>query len=305
MKKTVSSGSLPEIAQAIDRAYDLAFSLVSRLRFAESFATQAAELTAIDFFPDEEQQIAESIARAKGRLFDRRSDLQDLCSLIDADLEELVEAFNGVTIEVFGFSYEDTKDFKETGDPSVYGTLTKINGGVCYEVKRWISETLGFLSLAEQLPVKLDLSLRQKCNDLADGFPMNHDFERAVRKRILFEKSVLTRNAKAFAETKGIIGSTTVTTPKGRKKPGKTPDQTKRERAYLSLLAEYEKWQDKQAKRSGPGDWFEARSLWSSKSKTFFKQLCGEDDLNDSESVILRKAIRNAQTIARRQASGD
>jgi len=216
MKKTISSGSLPEIAQAIDRAYGLAFSLVSRLRFAESFATQAADLTMVTCFPgeDEADQIAKDNAQRKGNLFERRFELIELRELIDSDLEELREAFVGTVIEVFEFAFAELGDDETIGDRSAYAAITKLS----YAVRKWISETLGFLSLAESLPVNLDLSLRQKCNDLADGFPMAAELERAIRKRLLFEKSILTRNAKAYAETKGIVGSTTVTTPQGPKK---------------------------------------------------------------------------------------
>ncbi len=301
MKKTISSGSLPEIAQAIDRAYGLAFYMVSQLRFAESFATQAADLTAVAFFEgeDEEQRIAESIARAKGKLFDRRSDLQDLCSLIDSDREELREAFVGTVIEVFEFAFADLGDDEAIGDRSAYAAITKLS----YAVRKWISETLGFLSLAESLPVNLGLSLGQKCNELADGFPMAAELERAIRKRLLFEKSVLSRNVKAYAETKGIIGSTTVTTPQGRKKSEKTKEQLKREKSFLDLLSEYDKWQAKQSKRSGPVDWLEDKAKWSSKSKAFFKERCGERD--GTEAKIIKDSISFARKLSRKQASGD
>lgn len=214
MKKSNSSGSLPEIVEAIDRAYDLAFSLVSRLRFAEAFTTQAADLAVIAFFEgeDEEQRIAESIAQAKGKLFDRRSELIELRELIDSDLEGLREAFLGVTIEVFEFSYAETSDFETTGDQAVYASLTTL----AYAVRKWIGETIGYLGA---LDCFVDL---QNCNDLADGFPMNQNFERAIRKRLLFEKSILCRNVKAYAESRGIIGTTTTTTPQGRKKSEKT-----------------------------------------------------------------------------------
>jgi hypothetical protein len=291
--------TIPEIAQAIDQAYALAFSLVSRLRFAESFATQAADLTAIAFFPgeDEAERVAQAIAQAKGKLFDRRSELIELRELIDSDLEGLREAFLGVTIEVFEFSYAETKDFETTGDQAVYASLTTL----AYAVRKWIGETIGYLGA---LDCFVDL---QKCNDLADGFPMNQNFERAIRKRLLFEKSILTRNAKAYAETKGIVGTETTTIPQGRKKTEKTSDQIKTEKSYLSLLAEYSKWQVAQKKKTGrkrfgPDDWLEDQSRWSPKSKTFFRSLCGKDL---AASEILTKAIRNAQTIARRQASGD
>jgi len=341
MKKTISSGALPEIAQAIDRAYGLAFSLVSRLRFAESFATQAADLTAVAFFEgeDEEQRIAESVAHAKGKLFDRRSELIELRELIVSDLEELREAFVGTVIEVFEFAFAELGDDEAIGDRSAYAAITKLS----YAVRKWISETLGFLSLAESLPVNLDLSLRQKCNDLADGFPMNQNFERAIRKRLLFEKSILTRNAKAYAETRGIIKPTTgsrtfvdirkalnqieksnetifdgireeiknvfesATTPQGRKKTEKTKEQLKREKSFLDLLSEYEKWQVAQTKKTGrkrfsPDDWLKVQDLWSTKSKTFFRSLCGKD-LTGSE--IVTRAIKYARKLSRKQASGD
>jgi hypothetical protein len=296
MKKTITSGSLPEIAQAIDRAYDLAFSLVSRLRFAESFVTQAAELAVITFFEggDEEQRIAESVAQAKGKLFDRRSELIELRELIDADLKGLREAFLGVTIEVFEFSYAETNDFETTGDRTVYASLTTL----AYAVRKWIGETIGYLGALDCF-VNL-----QKCNDLADGFPMNQNFERAIRKRLLFEKSILTRNAKAYAETKGIIGSTTVTTPQGRKKTEKNPETIKTEKSYLSLLAEYEKWQEAQRKKTGrkrfgPGDWLKAQNLWSSKSKTFFRLLCDKRD-DDKKEIPCETIVDNAIKYARK-----
>lgn len=300
MNKNNSSGSLPEIVEAIDRAYDLAFSLISRLRFAETFATQSAELTTVSVFEgeDEAERIAESIAQTKGKLFDRRSDLQDLCSLIDSDLEGLREAFVGVPIEVFGFSYAELGDFEEADDRSAYASLNSI----AYAVRKWIGETIGFLSLAEQIPVNLDLSLRQKCNDLADGFPIDQNFERAIRKRLLFEKSILCRNAKAYAETRGIIGTETTTTPQGRKKSEKTKEQLGREKSFLDLLSEYEKWQDKQAKRSGPVDWLEDKAKWSSKSKAFFKERCGERD--GTEAKIIKDSISFARKIWK-QVSGD
>jgi hypothetical protein len=306
MKSKTSPGSVPEIAQAIDRAYDLAFSLVSRLRFAESFATQAAELTAIAFFEeeDEEQRIAEAIAQAKGKLFDRRSELIELRELIDSDLEELREASLGVVSEVFQFAFADLGDFEEAGDRSAYAVLTKLS----YAVRKWISETLGFLSLVEKLPVALDQSLREQCNEIADVFPMTAELERAIRKRLLFEKSILTRNAKAYAETKGIIGSTTVTTPTGRKKSEKTPKQIKLEKAYLDLLDDYKKWQLRKRKETGrkkfnPYQWYEDRKVWSSKSKSFFRSLCGEKD--DEAPKICYLAIRYAQDLFREQASGE
>ena len=123
MKETISSGSLPEIAQAIDRAYNLAFALVSRLRFAESFSNRASEMATIAFFEGEgeEQRIAEAIAQAKGKLFDRRSALIELRELIDSDLEELQEAFRGVTIAVFEFAYAELGDFEEADDRSEGG----------------------------------------------------------------------------------------------------------------------------------------------------------------------------------------
>jgi len=295
-------GSLPEIVEAIETAYDLAFSLVSRLRFAEGYATQAAELATVSFFEseDEEQAIAEAIAQTKGKLFERRENLIDLRSKIEEDLEGLREAFLGLPISVFEFSYAETGDFETTGDRAAYASLTT----VAYAVRRWVGETISFLSLIEKIPVALDPELSAKCDALADGFPMQRSFEQAIRKRLLLEKSILTRNVKAYAEARGIIGS--ATTPQGRKKSEKSPDQIKREGAYLSLLAEYEKWQASQEKKKGrkrfnPSQWLEAQKFWSPKSKRVFKQLCGEKE--GTEDQILKNAIRYAQKLTREQSS--
>jgi hypothetical protein len=132
---------------------------------------------------------------------------------------------------------------------------------------------------------------------------MNQNFESAIRKRLFLEKSVLHRNVKAFAESRGIGGSTTVTTPRGRKKSEKTPDQLKREKSFLDLLSEYEKWQGKQAKRSGPVDWLDDEAKWSSKSKSFFKVLCREKDATAPE--IVTNAIKYARKLSRSQVSSD
>lgn len=91
--------------------------------------------------------------------------------------------------------------------------------------------------------------------------------------------------------------------PKGRKKSEKTREQIKREKSFLDLLSEYEKWKSKQAKRSGPCDWLNDKAKWSSKSRTFFKKRCGERDGTDAE--ILKDSIRFAQKLRREQSSGD
>ena len=106
----------------------------------------------------------------------------------------------------------------------------------------------------------------------------------------------------------GLAAENPETIPPGRKKAEKSREQIKREKSYLSLLKEYTKWQEAQAKkpgrkRLGPADWLKAKSLWSQRSKSFFGQLCGEKDGTDPK--ILTNAIKYARKIDREKNSGD
>ena len=296
-----------EIVEAIDEVYSLACNFVQQLSLTRHFAVLPHELTVLSIFvsDDDREELTDrdfEIDHQKNKLIDRSDDLRKHGEKLEKLAAELGIVWQRIS-DLFVFAHVEMGRFEKHSVTALNAIASKF-----WDVKRWLRETIAYLSLADHFPVKLSLEECGKIRDLADAFPIDQAFITVLDDRLLFEKSVLTRNVKAYAETKGIIGSTTVTTPKGRKKSEKTPDQIKREGSYLSLLAEYSKWQDTQKKKTGrkrysPNDWLKVEQSWSSKSKAFFKKLCGNKE--GSGSKILTDAIKYAQKLTREQASGD
>jgi hypothetical protein len=116
----------------------------------------------------------------------------------------------------------------------------------------------------------MSIDRHQKIEALADGFPIDQAFLDAVGERLLIERSALLKNAKAYAETKGIADNSRPLL--GRPKGEKSPETIKKEKAYLNFLKAYEKWQLDEAKRTGqkrfgPDDWLKARQDWPQNAK--------------------------------------
>jgi hypothetical protein len=81
----------------------------------------------------------------------------------------------------------------------------------------------------------------------------------------------------------------------------RTTESMEKEKDYLYLLDQYEKWKAKQIeetqrKRFNPKDWLQSRKKWSNKTETLFLKHA-EEDLDDETEIA--RIIRYAQKMKR------
>lgn len=255
--------SVPEILEAVRDTYGQASDLIPFLSLSRHYAVKPHELSTIPFFSlgdgtRDEEAIRHEIDFRKWDLLDRADALRKHGEKIDQKVKAF-EAAHKKTAELFEFAFADLGAFDDRN-----ASVLRLIGLKYWDVKRWIRETIGFLSLAKDFPLPLTIERNEKIEALADGFPIDQAFLDAIGERLLIERSVLLKNAKAYAETKGIT-AIVITTPK---RNTRTKSQEEDHKKRLLILTAYESWHKKELgkdpskKRLGPGDW---RSAWDQK----------------------------------------
>lgn len=297
--------SLPEILEAVRDTYGQASDLIPFLSLSRHYAIKPHELSMIPFFSlgdgtRDEEAIRHEIDFRKRELLDRADALRKHGEKIDQKVKAF-EAAHKKTAELFEFAFADLGAFDDRN-----ASVLRLIGLKYWDVKRWIRETIGFLSLAKDFPLPMSIDRHQKIEALADGFPIDQAFLDAVGERLLIERSALLKNAKAYAETTGIVDNSRPL--RGRPKGEKSPETIRKEKAYLNFLRAYEDWQRDEAKRTGrkrfgTSHWLKVRKHWPQYAKTFFSSLCGQKE--GSENEILKNAIKYAHKLEKEHHSGD
>lgn len=309
--QAIDFSSLPETKKRVDEAYEKANKMLRQMHqigcYRMGWTTFGGTISL--FVSNENEDIdEEQIMQEETRLYKVRLDHADR-------LDEMREALSPMKREL-GLSYRPLVDLLDTCLPKTVGKISindkEMPGRFAFFF--FYSLSIAVEDWARRYAVLLRSKIkgadlfkaRQWVEDANESFPFSDETYSKLWDRLLLERSIAIDYLPKYRELTCPSG-TTITTPQGRKKTEKNPETIKTEKSYLSLLAEYEKWQKAQRKKTGrtrfgPGGWLEAQNLWSSKSKTFFRSLCGKD-LTASE--ILTNAIKYARKIDREQNSGD
>jgi hypothetical protein len=133
--------------------------------------------------------------------------------------------------------------------------------------------------------------LRDTINRLNEELPFTGEDQQEFLNRLKIEKGQLLRDLPAYFPI--------------LEKPEtlKNPEQAKKEKKYLDLLAEYDRWKEKTAKETNrkklsPRDWLADRKIWKQKTERFFKVLCSKSNFDSGKT--LDNAIRYARTIKKK-----
>jgi hypothetical protein len=300
-------GSLPDLLELIRNAYEEASDLIPFMSMSRHYAVNSHELTTVTWFiAEDEQEDAEAvqheIERHKAELVDRAEALRKHGEKVDQRAKAFGKASQEVS-KLFEFSFAELGSYDKR-NASVLRAIAMKH----WDVKRWIRETIAFLALAKAFPVPMTIEQREKVQSLADQFPIDQPFLDAVGERLLLERSVLLRNAKAYAETTGIeVDTSPKTTPKTTREL--SPKQKKDKADRQLVLSGYETWQKaveerSPGKRTGPKKWREAwqqvtPKAINKKTQDAFDRLAREELAGrhtlDDEIKLLDKIIRAAK----------
>ena len=164
--------------------YEAADEVLRQMLMASGHATMAHELTTIATLSDDPQDVDRVVSETRARLNQRLAELKSLDSDIRTVTQRLEDYWQRLE-KVRSFSYADT-------GPYAVGEMLV---GIIPAVRRWISETRGWLLLGDVVPVGMPIESQRLCNRIAESFPVQA--MQGLRDRLLREKSFLQKNAAA------------------------------------------------------------------------------------------------------------